>query len=102
MDTFLSGVELLARYDVALALLIGSVGGVIIGAIPGVGPAVWSPGTTKTRSEAFSSRPGTCSGKGAETPRTPSAVALTAKALNGPATGTISGTAKLSEASHGP
>ena len=40
MDTFLSGVELLARFDVALALLIGSVGGVIIGAIPGVGPAV--------------------------------------------------------------
>ena len=40
MDTFLSGMELLARFDVALALLIGSIGGVIIGAIPGVGPAV--------------------------------------------------------------
>ena len=31
---------MLARWDVLLALLIGSVGGVIIGAIPGVGPAV--------------------------------------------------------------
>ncbi|MHA6268191.1 tripartite tricarboxylate transporter permease [Aliiroseovarius sp. CAU 1755] len=30
----------LARWDVVLALLVGSVGGVIIGAIPGVGPAV--------------------------------------------------------------
>jgi len=28
------------RWDVALALLVGSVGGVLIGAIPGVGPAV--------------------------------------------------------------
>ena len=40
MDTFFSGVELLMRWDVALALLVGSVGGVIIGAIPGVGAAV--------------------------------------------------------------
>ncbi|MEM1342436.1 MAG: tripartite tricarboxylate transporter permease, partial [Pseudomonadota bacterium] len=40
MDTFLSGIELLLRWDVALALLIGSIGGVIIGAIPGVGAAV--------------------------------------------------------------
>ena len=40
MDVFLSAVELLARWDVALALLIGSIGGVIIGAIPGVGAAV--------------------------------------------------------------
>ncbi len=40
MDTFLSGVELLMRWDVALALMIGSIGGVIIGAIPGVGAAV--------------------------------------------------------------
>lgn len=30
----------LARWDVALALFVGSVGGVLIGAIPGVGPAV--------------------------------------------------------------
>ncbi|WP_417208985.1 tripartite tricarboxylate transporter permease [Antarctobacter sp.] len=40
MDTFLSGLEMLARFDVVLALLIGSIGGVIIGAIPGVGPPV--------------------------------------------------------------
>ena len=40
METFLSGVDLLLRWDVALALLIGSIGGVIIGAIPGVGAAV--------------------------------------------------------------
>ncbi|WP_425051578.1 tripartite tricarboxylate transporter permease [Psychromarinibacter sp. S121] len=40
MDAFLSGLDLLARLDVAFALLIGSIGGVIIGAIPGVGPAV--------------------------------------------------------------
>ena len=31
---------MLARWDVVLALLVGSIGGVIIGAIPGVGPAV--------------------------------------------------------------
>ena len=40
MDLFLSSVEILARWDVVLALLVGSVGGVLIGAIPGVGPAV--------------------------------------------------------------
>ncbi len=40
METFLSGVELLMRWDVVAALLIGSIGGVIIGAIPGVGAAV--------------------------------------------------------------
>ncbi len=40
MDLFLSSVEILARWDVLLALLAGSVGGVLIGAIPGVGPAV--------------------------------------------------------------
>ena len=40
MENLLAGVELLARWDVLLALLVGSVGGVIIGAIPGVGPAV--------------------------------------------------------------
>lgn len=31
---------MLARWDVLLALFVGSIGGVIIGAIPGVGPAV--------------------------------------------------------------
>ncbi len=40
METFVSGVELLMRWDVFLALMIGSIGGVIIGAIPGVGAAV--------------------------------------------------------------
>lgn len=40
MDAFLAGLATLGRPDVILALLVGSVGGVIIGAIPGVGPAV--------------------------------------------------------------
>jgi len=40
MESLLSGVGLLMRWDVALALIVGSVGGVIIGAIPGVGAAV--------------------------------------------------------------
>ncbi|MGD9861642.1 MAG: tripartite tricarboxylate transporter permease [Pseudodonghicola sp.] len=40
MDLFLSALDILMRWDVALALLVGSVGGVLIGAIPGVGPAV--------------------------------------------------------------
>ena len=40
MDNILLGFEILARWDVAVAILAGSIGGVIIGAIPGVGPAV--------------------------------------------------------------
>ena len=40
LDALISGLALLAHWDVLGALLIGSVGGVIIGAIPGVGPAV--------------------------------------------------------------
>ena len=40
MESLLAGLEMLARWDVLVALLVGSVGGVIIGAIPGVGPAV--------------------------------------------------------------
>jgi len=40
MENMLAGLEMLARWDVILALLVGSIGGVIIGAIPGVGPAV--------------------------------------------------------------
>ena len=40
MEVFLSSLDILVRWDVALALLVGSVGGVLIGAIPGVGPAV--------------------------------------------------------------
>lgn len=40
MDVFLSALDLLLRWDVIAALMIGSIGGVIIGAIPGVGAAV--------------------------------------------------------------
>jgi putative tricarboxylic transport membrane protein len=40
MDLLLSSLGTLARLDVLLALLVGSIGGVIIGAIPGVGAAV--------------------------------------------------------------
>ncbi|MEM7439649.1 MAG: tripartite tricarboxylate transporter permease [Pseudomonadota bacterium] len=40
MDLLLSSLSILARWDVLAALIIGSVGGVIIGAIPGVGAAV--------------------------------------------------------------
>ena len=40
MENLLAGLEILARWDVLIALLIGSIGGVAIGAIPGVGPAV--------------------------------------------------------------
>ena len=40
MENLLAGAEILARWDVILALFVGSIGGVIIGAIPGVGPAV--------------------------------------------------------------
>ena len=40
MENMLAGLEMLARWDVMLALFVGSIGGVIIGAIPGVGPAV--------------------------------------------------------------
>ncbi len=40
MENLISGIHILAQWQVALALLVGSVGGVIIGAIPGVGAAV--------------------------------------------------------------
>lgn len=40
MDTLLSGLQILAHWEVLVALLIGSIGGVIIGALPGVGPAI--------------------------------------------------------------
>lgn len=40
MEQIFAGLEMLMRFDVLIALIIGSVGGVIIGAIPGVGPAV--------------------------------------------------------------
>lgn len=40
MELIAESLAILARWDVVLALLVGSVGGVLIGAIPGVGPAV--------------------------------------------------------------
>lgn len=40
MDTLLSALDIIWSLDVLAALAIGSLGGVIIGAIPGVGPAV--------------------------------------------------------------
>ncbi|MEZ5924612.1 MAG: tripartite tricarboxylate transporter permease [Hyphomicrobiaceae bacterium] len=40
MSTLVSSLEIISRIDVVMALLIGSIGGVIIGAIPGVGPAI--------------------------------------------------------------
>lgn len=40
MEVLGEAIQVLSRWDVALALLVGSIGGVIIGAIPGVGPAV--------------------------------------------------------------
>ena len=40
METLVSSLFLLFQWDVLLALLIGSVGGVVIGALPGVGAAV--------------------------------------------------------------
>lgn len=40
MENLIAGAEMLARWDVMIALLVGSIGGVIIGAVPGVGPAV--------------------------------------------------------------
>ena len=39
-EDLLAGAMLLARWDVLVALLVGSIGGVIIGAVPGVGAAV--------------------------------------------------------------
>ena len=40
MDVFTSALSLLMDWQVLIGLLIGSIGGVIIGAIPGVGAAV--------------------------------------------------------------
>lgn len=40
METFLSSIDMLFHWEVLIALLVGSIGGVIIGAIPGVGPPV--------------------------------------------------------------
>ena len=43
MELLFSSLGILARWDVLAALVIGSVGGVIIGAIPGVAPRWRSP-----------------------------------------------------------
>ena len=40
MDVLISAVDILLRFDVMAALLIGAIGGGMIGAIPGVGPAI--------------------------------------------------------------
>jgi len=40
MEAFLSGIDQLFQPAVLLAILIGSTGGVIIGAVPGIGPAI--------------------------------------------------------------
>ncbi|WP_417434376.1 tripartite tricarboxylate transporter permease [Hoeflea sp.] len=40
MELLFSSIELIARWDVMAALLIGSIGGVIVGGLPGVGAAV--------------------------------------------------------------
>lgn len=40
MDDLYAGLQILAQWQVVVALLVGSIGGVIIGAIPGVGAAV--------------------------------------------------------------
>ena len=40
METLAASLAIISRLDVIIALLLGSVGGVIIGAIPGVGPAI--------------------------------------------------------------
>ena len=40
MDNLLSGMQMLLSFEVMAALFVGSIGGVIIGAIPGVGAAV--------------------------------------------------------------
>jgi putative tricarboxylic transport membrane protein len=40
MDNLVDGLGLLARWDVIAALLVGSIGGVLVGAMPGVGAAV--------------------------------------------------------------
>ena len=40
MELLADSLAILWRLDVLMALIVGSVGGVVIGAIPGVGPAV--------------------------------------------------------------
>ncbi len=40
MEALSAGLALISRWDVLAALFVGSIGGVVIGAIPGVGPAI--------------------------------------------------------------
>lgn len=40
METLAASLDLIFRLDVLIALIIGSLGGIVIGAIPGVGPAI--------------------------------------------------------------
>lgn len=40
MDAFILGLQNLMTFPVIIAILIGSVGGVLIGAVPGIGPAI--------------------------------------------------------------
>ena len=40
METLLASIEMLARWDVVAALFVGAIGGVLVGAMPGVGAAV--------------------------------------------------------------
>ena len=40
MDALAEGAAALARWDVLAAILIGSIGGLMIGAVPGIGPAI--------------------------------------------------------------
>ena len=40
MEAFLSGIDQLFQPAVLFAILIGSIGGLIIGAVPGIGPAI--------------------------------------------------------------
>ncbi|MCH9852578.1 MAG: tripartite tricarboxylate transporter permease [Alphaproteobacteria bacterium] len=39
-DTLISALNIMTQFNVLLAILVGSIGGVLIGAIPGIGPAV--------------------------------------------------------------
>ena len=45
MENFIAGAEMLARWDVIVALLVGSIGGVIIGVGPAVAIAILLPAT---------------------------------------------------------
>ena len=40
MDAFLTGLNNLMVPDVLIAIVVGSIGGLIIGAVPGIGPAI--------------------------------------------------------------